>query len=74
MTAAMSINRTHNTRRWRTNGDGFLVRETFLKNGKETSAFMMVRNGWALRHTPKQGAPGHYQPDEDGGLTWVDGE
>lgn len=70
----MSTNRTHNTRRWRTRGDGFVVRETWQRDGKETSAFMMIRNGWALRHTPKQGTPGHYVPDEDGDLVWHDGD
>ena len=69
----MSINRTHNTRRWRKQGDGFVVRESWLQNGKETAAFMMIRNGWALRHTPKQGVPGHYVPDEEGDLVWQDG-
>jgi len=66
----MSINRTHNTRQWRKQGDGFVVRETWLKHGKPVTAFMMISNGWALRHTPKMAPSGWYEPDEDGGLEW----
>ena len=68
----MSTNRTHNTRRWRRQGEGFVVRETWLKHGKPTSGYMMISNGWALRHTPKQPLDGWFEPDEEGGLEWVD--
>jgi hypothetical protein len=68
----MSTNRTHNTRRWRRQGDSFVVRETWLHRGKPVTGFMMVGNGWALRHTPKQAPEGWYEPDEEGGLDWVD--
>jgi hypothetical protein len=66
----MSINRTRNTRRWRKMGEGFVVRETWQNHGKAVSGYMIIRNGWALRYTPKEPLSGWYEPDEDGGLEW----
>lgn len=70
MPSPMSIKRTHNTRRWRQNGDSFLVSETWTRNGKPVSGFMIINNGWALRHEPKSAPLGWYEADKEGGLEW----
>jgi hypothetical protein len=70
----MGTLRTYNTRRWRRQGYSTLFMDSFEKNGRQMRELVMIQNGWALRHTPKQGVPGHFEAAEDDTWVWKDEE
>lgn len=42
--------------------------DAYERNGVPVEELKVVRNGWAQRHSPKQGTPAHWHPGD--GDTW----
>jgi hypothetical protein len=60
----MGTLRTYNTRAWRRQGHSSMAMATYEKDGREVRELLIIQNGWALRHTPKQGMPEWVAADE----------
>jgi len=62
--------RTANTRRWRAQGRTVVVMDVYERNGVRVEELKVVRNGWAQRHSPKQGRPAHWHPGDGDIWEW----
>jgi hypothetical protein len=64
--------RTTNIRARRHAGPSVAVMDAYVDGGRKREELVLVRNGKALRHSPKVGTPPHWRAGKDNEMDWIE--